>query len=120
MKKEKNIKTKDRKEKSKNVRYFFTSMIVTLCIASCVMGIITVDYNTRWVGFGNDAPVACVTTTQQGAKTFDIHVMGVDKSVDISVAYNATRWTQQAAQQAAELIVAIYDDIWKMFTQLFK
>jgi hypothetical protein len=120
MKKEKNVQPKDKKEKSKNVRYFFTSMMVTLCVAFCIMGIITVDYNTRWVGFGNDAPIACVTTSQQGAKTFDIHVMGVEKSVDVSSLYKATRWTQQAAQQAAELIVAVYDDIWKMFTQLFK
>ena len=116
----KNNKTKNDKVKSKNIRCFFTAMVVTLCLAACGLGIVTVDYNTRWVGFGNDAPVACVTTTPQGAKKFEINALGIEKSVDITAGYKAAQWTEQAAQQAAELAVAVYDDICKMFSQLCK
>ena len=111
---------KNDKTKRKNVRCFFTAMVVTLCLSACVFGMLAVDYNTRWVGFGNNAPIACVTTTPQGGKKFEINALGVERSVDITAGYKAAEWTQKAAQQTGELIVAIYDDICNMFSHLVK
>lgn len=122
MKKEKDNRKKklDKSENKKYVKYFFISMVVTLCLSVCLMGAIVVDYNTRWVGFGNDAPIACVTTTPHGEKKLEVNALGMEKSVDITAAYKTVQWTEQTAQQAGELIVAIYDDICKTLSQLFK
>ena len=114
--------------KSKKMRYFFTSMGTTLCVAVFCFGVLAVDYNTRWVGFGNDAPIACVTTTQQGEKELEINAMGAEHAVDITAGYKAAKWTKKtaqqtaqwaknAAQQTAKWVTDVYDDIRQILSQ---
>lgn len=124
--------------KSKNVRRFFASMVVTFCVVTLFLGIITVDYNTRWVGFGNDMPIACITTTQQGTKQVEINTMGIKQAVDITAGYKAVKWTKQSAgevaqwaeqsvkqaekwaQIIAEWVTVVYNEICKIWVYLFK
>ncbi len=62
---------------SKNKRYFLTSLSVTFLLVLFLFGLCTVDYHTRRIGFGDDTPIAAVTSTSSGSM-LHIDILGLD------------------------------------------
>lgn len=75
---------------------------VTLCVILLVCGIIVVDYNTRWIGFGNNDPIACISRTEDGGRKLEIHVLGNSHSIDITDQINWLEKTEEELQGIAE------------------
>lgn len=104
--------------KSKRLRCFFISMIATLCVFAFVFGLLMVDYTSRWVAFGNDEPIACIVTTQDGKKEIEINVMGRKSAIDVTAGSRAAEWTEQGVRWAADALASVYSDICKTVSNL--
>lgn len=104
----------------KKLRCFIISMVATLCATALFFGLLTVDYNSRWVAFGNDHPIACVITTQNGKRQIEVNVMGEEKAIDITPGYQVVQWTEQGAKWFADVWSSVFADICKVFANLQK
>lgn len=73
---------------SKNARYFWGSMIASLCAIGLFCGLVTADYNTRWVGLGDPEPVACLNRLPDGRTHLKINSLGFRGEYDITNFWN--------------------------------
>lgn len=87
---------------SKKARCFWASFMTTLCLILLGCGLITADYNTRWVGFGKAAPVAGVISEESGQIKLEIDTMGIEQRLDITQLWNAGQAAIQSAEKAMD------------------
>ncbi len=87
---------------SKNARYFWGSFSITLCVILLACGLITADYHTRWIGFGDDTPIACIVPAENGRKILQIRALGANRSIDVTGGFEAVDRVRDFIEQAAE------------------
>lgn len=76
----------------KDRRCFWASFFSTLCLIILVCGVVTVDYQTTKVGFGERQPMILVQVSE-GKTTLSLHVLGMGGEWDIT---ELDSWTQRA------------------------
>ncbi len=73
-----------------------------------VCGLVTADYHTRWIGFGDDTPIACVVPAENGRKILQIRTMGSNRSIDVTGGFEAVErvkgFLEQAAKEAERIL----------------
>ena len=72
------------KKSLRNTRYFWGAFFITLCVILLGCGLLTVDYNTRWIGFGDDSPMVGLIVTADGGNALEIKVMGTEETLDFT------------------------------------
>lgn len=76
----------------KETRCFWASFFATLCLIMLVCGIVTVDYQTARVGFGQSQPLILVQVSEEKT-SLSIHVLGAGGEWDVTA---ADKWIQNA------------------------
>lgn len=76
----------------KDRRCFWASFFSTLCLIILACGVITVDYQTTKVGFGERQPMILVQVSEEKT-TLSLHVLGMGGEWDIT---KIDHWTQRA------------------------
>lgn len=85
---------------SKNKRYFWGSFGITMSLILLLCGMCTVDYYTRKIGFGNNTPIACLTSVSPQKTELQICTLGIQKNMDVTKSLEILDTIQDGIEKA--------------------